>query len=273
MPVWALVLILTAALGAAVFYRGNPLNTQARAYANSVAVTSAGTYVSLRTLNAVLSSVQEIEVGGSLVVSGTAQPLKFLEPVDDTVERIADVVFAIMLVSGTLSVAMGPISAVGAGMIALAATLWLADRALGRRDPVIGMARGLLSYGAFLGLGLPLIFLIASGLADHLTAATWAEHQAIIDDIMAEVDTSAVTGLAADQGWADRLRGFSGDAARYGEVVANVFDRADDLVGSFIAILSVYVFKIFVLPALLAGAAYVVARHWARPRESGRAPG
>ncbi len=264
-PLWALVLILVAAIVAAVFYRQNPLTEQARDYAGTVAVASAGTYVSLRTLNAVLSSVQEVEVGGSLVVSGTAQPLKFLEPVDDTVERIADVVFAIMLTAGTLSVAMGPVSAVGAGMIALASALWLADRALGARDPAVGLARRLLAYGAFLGVGLPLAFLISAALADHLTADTWAEHQAIIEEIMAEVDSSAVTSYDVDQSWAEWLREISGDAARYSEVVTNIFDRADDLIGSFIAILSVYLFKIFLLPALVAGAIYLIARHVARP--------
>lgn len=56
-PIWVLVLILTAALVAAVFYRQNPVAEQAKGYAGTVAVASAGTYVSLRTLNAVLSSV------------------------------------------------------------------------------------------------------------------------------------------------------------------------------------------------------------------------
>ena len=114
--------------------------------------------------------------------------MKFLEPVDDTVERIADVVFAIMLTAGTLSVAMGPVSALGAGMIALASALWLADRAVGARDPAVGLARRLLAYGAFLGVGLPLAVLISATMADHLTAATWAEHQTIIEEIMAEDD-------------------------------------------------------------------------------------
>lgn len=75
---------------------------------NRWATTSAATYVTLRTLNAVLSTVQEAAFTGSVVVAeATVQPLKALEPIDDTVERISDVVFAIMLAAGVLSVAMG----------------------------------------------------------------------------------------------------------------------------------------------------------------------
>lgn len=84
-----IALAVIALLVITVFPRANPLTSAAVAQARAVATASAGTYVGLRTLNALLSSAQEVEVGGSLIVQGTVKPLKALEPVDDTVERIA----------------------------------------------------------------------------------------------------------------------------------------------------------------------------------------
>lgn len=260
-----LVLITGLALLAAMQYTKNPLPKQAAGYAQQVATTSAATYVTLRTLNAVLSTVQEAAFTGSVVVAeATVQPLKALEPIDDTIERISDVVFAIMLAAGVLSVAMGPVSAIGAGMIALACTIWLADLVIGRRDPIIALSRRLAWYGAFLGVGLPLAFLISAGLADHLTAAVWDKHTQIIETIMADVGAGDVTPMSDSDSWLAWLRELSNDVDRYYTVAENALNKADALIGSFVAILSVYVFKIFLLPALLAGAAYVFVRFFAQ---------
>ena len=87
------VLALTAAL-----LRDNPVVSAAQGYAADVATTAAASYVTLRTLNAFLSTAQEIEVGLSFIASGSARPLKVLEPIDDTVERIAGLVFGLSLI-------------------------------------------------------------------------------------------------------------------------------------------------------------------------------
>ena len=61
---YAMVALIVVAAIAMVF-RDNPLNAAAQRYAQSVATTSAATYVTLRTLNAFLSTAQEVEVGFS----------------------------------------------------------------------------------------------------------------------------------------------------------------------------------------------------------------
>jgi hypothetical protein len=43
--------------------------------------------------------------GVALVLSVTAHPPKMLEPIDDTIDRIAGVVFAVILVSSVLAAA------------------------------------------------------------------------------------------------------------------------------------------------------------------------
>ncbi len=252
------------ALSAAWFYRANPLPNGAADYAGQVATASAATYVTLRTLNAVLSTVQEAAFTGSVVVAeATVQPLKALEPIDDTIERISDVVFAIMLAAGVLSVALGPISAVGAGMVALACLLWLGDLALGRRNPLVGLSRRLVWYGGFMAVGLPLAFLLSSAVADHLTRTVWDQHQAVIATVMADVGAQTVAPLADTEGWLAWLRELSGDVDRYYTVAENALSHADEMIGSFVALLSVYVFKLFLLPALMAGAVFVPTRFFA----------
>ncbi|MEM9550974.1 MAG: hypothetical protein AAGA05_07355 [Pseudomonadota bacterium] len=261
-----MALVLGLALTAALFYRQNPVTTGAADYAQTLAATAGGTYVTLRTLNAVLSIGQEVELGGSAVVaSATVQPLKVLEPVDDTIERIAGVVFAIMLAAGVLSVAMAPVGAVGAAMVVLAVVSWAVERAWGQGGPYASPARKLAWYGGFLGLGLPLSFLLAATVADSLTAHVWAEHDAILTEIMAQVDTqTGITPTLADQGsWIQAMRETLGEAGRYQALAQTVFERADELIASFIAILSVYVFQLFLLPCLIVGAVYLIVRHFA----------
>ena len=89
----AAMLLALVAFAAALGYASNPVTQSAQDYARGVAAASGGLDLTLRSLNAFLSTAQEIEVSGKVVVGGSAQPLKVLEPVDDTIERIADVVF------------------------------------------------------------------------------------------------------------------------------------------------------------------------------------
>lgn len=258
--IW-LVLIAVLALGATVLHRHNPLSQRAQDYAATVSAASAATYVTLRTLNAALSTAQEIEVGASLGVSGTMQPGKMLEPVDDTIERIADVVFVLMLVTGVLAVAMGPVGAVGAAMIAGASTLWIIDRLVGARDVVSLLSRRLVWYGGFFLLALPGAFVLTDLLADFLTGDVMAQQQVIIAEITDTVEVDPA--LAHDQGWWDRLTEGMSEVDRYRDLATNIWLRADDLIASYLTLLSLYIFQIFVLPALLVGAFFVSVRFFA----------
>lgn len=254
----ALALLAGLALIAAAYYDSNPLTRRAEGYARSVAVASAGVYVTLRTLNAVLSAAQEIEVGGSMVVSGSAQPLKLLEPIDDTVERVAGGVFALMVTTGVLSVAMAPVGAVGFGLLALGCGL----AALGR-GALRGPARRLGWYGGALAVMLPLAFVLSGLIADPMTQAAWDRNMAVIEDITAQVDDPA-SGAVEAGGLGAGLRSALGEIERYQELARNLYTRADEMVGSFIAILAIFVFKLFVLPLLLLGACWGTLRSVAR---------
>ncbi|MEQ5871137.1 hypothetical protein J4E08_14695 [Sagittula sp. NFXS13] len=223
-----LSLVLAVALVAAAFASVNPATRAAQGYARQIAATSAGTYLTLRTLNAFLSTAQEVEVGGSLVVQGTAQPLKWLEPVDDTVERVAQVVFVVMVATGVLSVALVPVTGLGWAMLAGAAAVAL----FARRHAVAGrIARALGLYGVFFGAMLPIALILSSALADRMAA----------------------------------LQRAGSDLDRYRTMAVAIYERSDELVSSLLALVSVFVFKLFVLPALLLGAGWAVLRACLRP--------
>lgn len=240
---------------AALAYDRNPLTRAAQAHAETVATISAATYVSLRALNAFLSTAQEVELGGSLVVSGTVQPLKILEPIDDTIERIAGVIFALMLVSGVLAVAMGPVGGIGWTLVALAALVWLVPRA--RVPGLRALARRMISYGLFLGLALPLAFVLAAVFADAMTERTYARHNATVTELTAEVAPTDVT--AETSTWQD--------IDRYRRMARTLYSQADTLITSYLAILAVFVFRLFVFPLVLLGLFFMIARHFAQDHE------
>lgn len=254
-----LLLLAAASVWAAVSYRDNPVTQRAQVYAQSIATTAAATYVTLRTLNAFLSTAQEIEVGGSFVVSGSAQPLKVLEPIDDTIERIAGLVFGVMVTTGILSVALGPVSAVGFAMVAIALSLWLIAGVFGSRAAIRGLPRRLAWYGGFLGLALPLALVISSQISDQLTEATYQQNLAVISDITATMETDAL-GDPEGGGFAASL----GKVDDYRQLAVTIWQRADELIASLVSILAVFVFRIFILPLLLMGGLFVTVRFFAR---------
>lgn len=252
-PLWLLILLALATATAAFWYRENPLNDTARQEARDVAVLSAGVYITLRTVNAFLSAAQEAEVGGAFVVSGSIQPLKTLEPIDDTIERIAGIVFAVLVVTGLLSVAMGPVSALGAGMMSLALLLWVADRLIGRQDVVVTLARRLLWYGLFLAIAVPAAFALSGNLSERMAGSVWTENEAVIEDI---IDPLGAPGAEGGSGPIDTIN-------EYREMAGNIVGRADELIGSYINLLAVFLFRVLLLPALLMGGFFVTIRFFA----------
>ena len=226
----------------------DPLTRTAQSYAADIATKAAATYVVLRTLNAVLSTAQEVEVGVSFIASGSAQPLKVLEPLDDTIERIAGLVFGVTVVTGVLAVALGPVSAVGLALLALAL-------AIAAVSPGRGMARRLGWYGAFLGLALPLGLTLSAPIAGTLTEAALLRNQAIVSEITQSVGETNLEAPdeVADLGLND-----------YRRITANVWSRADELIGGLVAIFGVYLFRIFLLPAMLVVGLFFAARSLAR---------
>lgn len=257
-----LLFVALAAFAAAALYSANPANRGAQEYARGVAAASAGLYVSLRTLNAVLSTAQELEVSGSVVVGGaSAKPLKVLEPIDDTVERIAGVVFFLMVSTAVVALAIGPISALGFCLIGLAVLIFAAARSSGEQPSRLARPIGL--HGVMLAIALPLSFLGASMLAEWMTASAWEEHEAVLAEISEEVAPGEIVP-DVDEGLAGGWRELIEKAGDYAKLAVSVSRHADDLVGSYVAILAVVLIKIFLLPLIILSVFLVLGRSLVR---------
>lgn len=260
----------------------NPFVAPAEAAAGDIAAATTTVYVSLRIINSALSAAQEIEVGASVGAQVGVQPLKVLEPVDDTVERVASVVFAVAAGAAVAAVGLDPVA--GLGLLILGAGL------LGRcacalspmAAPVGGASTRAVSLGAALALVLPAVFALGVAMGQWMTEARWAEAMATLDGVTAEAAVligSDDTGeIAADEDivlppsiW-DRLSsagaaigGATDAVGRYTEAMSVFLDRAEDLFEASLTLIGIFALRILVLPVLLLWGAMTILRQSLSP--------
>ncbi|MGB7432789.1 MAG: hypothetical protein WA921_10030 [Ahrensia sp.] len=268
--------MILAALGlllliAAPFSAKNPVFDLSQQYSAKIATSAVTLYASLRLINSVLSVAMETEVsGGAVLVSGTVQPLKMLEPVDDTVERVADVVFVLALIAGVMTLALAPIG--GLGLALLGAALIGGAAMPGRVAPwVEGLIARIRSTGLALGLAVPL------GLIAGFAGGEWLTQNAVsnanqvitgltdtLDEEAASVQTEQSQTLTTFGALQETLFGKSEPSAtgtlsiaqstkRYLDIAGTVMTKADDLFVSFAQLLAAYLFQMIVLPLVLIG--------------------
>ena len=185
----------------------NPLVPVAEAQASNVVLTAGAVYGLLRLINAMLSTLQEVEVGAGFVIDGSAQPMKFLEPVDDTVERVSDVIFAIGAATALVMVGLGPIAALGAVSLGLGIFGRMAALATLVPPWVTAASRLLLRWGLVTAIVLPLVFSVGIRFAEWLTQPSYCEQKAVLawfggDDDRGPTDESSA-------GWLCTLSGIS----------------------------------------------------------------
>lgn len=245
----------------------NPLTRAAETRSQDVVTSSIATYASLRAINAFLSTAQEVEVGASFVASGSLQPLKALEPLDDTVERIASVVLTITMVMAVVVLGFGPIAAIGYALFLLG---WGASLI----RPKLAWAWESMRVGAMLGLVMPLVFVIGGVLGDLVTAQIFERHSALVTDIATDLGSSNIqqteaatttqhsSALSFDWllGQMDAISSVGEDLSQYWEAAEAIVSRADELVESYVQIVGVYILASLLLPFILFGAFLMVLR-------------
>lgn len=257
----------------------NPALGPAERAAEDIALATGGVYVSLRVINAALSAAQEIEVGASIGAQASIQPLKVLEPVDDTIERVADVVFAVAAGAAVAAVGFAPVAALGltllgAGCLGLAAFLALL--------PVTRLelfSRAAIRLGAALGLVLPIGFALGVDLGARLTEPQWQAAIAQLDAVTAEAQILVGAGETLDDLPANAVPGTIlgrlgaqlqaagegvGEAVeavgRYREAAGVFLSEADALFQATLVIIAVFALRMLVLPALLLWGAMTLMR-------------
>ena len=259
--------LAAVALAIAVLPGAKPLSGAAAGRAQDVAEAGIAVYAALRAVNAAISLVQQAEIGASIGVSGTVRPLGWLDPVDDTVERAAAVVFWIVLAAGVAVVAMDPLSAIGWGLLAVLCAARGAARLVGARrgGPTHAGAvrargeRGLGTLGAGL-VRLPLVLWLGLALGERLTAATYDEAFAVLSEAEAQAEPvirpyGTPPPVQDDDGWLDWARSSwesTREAARaFASTTQLYYEEATDLFRALMTILGVFLFRLVVLPAAL----------------------
>ena len=265
----ALVLIGTLALVVGLWEISggggvNPAVPIAEERASEIAAATASVYVSLRVINAALSAAQEIEVGGSIGVQASAQPFRVLEPVDDTVERVSHVIFAIAAGAALMLVGLGPVASLGLVLLGIG-SLGLAFADVSGSSKIQRSSLRAARLGLAFGLALPLVFAGGSWLGERMTQPQWdsaisqldavaGEARVLIgegDDVEIEVEEEA-GGLFSWVGDGVSAAGDAMDAvARYRDAVRLFMNEADVLFSSSLTIIGLFVLRMVVLPALL----------------------
>ncbi|WP_084812487.1 hypothetical protein [Jannaschia sp. CCS1] len=259
---FAIVGVIALAVGLSDLSRGggvNPTLPPAVEAAEEIAVVTAGVYVSLRAINAALSAAQEVEIGASIGAQASLQPLKVLEPVDDTVERVADVVFAVAAGAALVVVGLEPVAAIGLTVLGLGLLGMAGAAVMGRASVEMASLRAV-RLGAALGLVLPLVFAGGVWLGDRATAPQWAAAMAQLETVTGEA--RVLIGAGEEELLADAEGGlFSGFLGALSDATASVqsyvaaaqvfTQQADALFNATLTIIGIFVLRTLVLPALL----------------------
>ena len=259
MPARRVALALAGALALLIAAFQVPLfAAQGEAASREIAKAATLVYVSLRAVNAALSVAQELELGATAVASATTQPLKVLDPVDDTIERIAGVVFTVAAASWVLSVAFGPLAtigfaALGAGLLCLA----VADR----WPALAATARSLMRTGLILALVLPLVYAGGTTFGRLATAGTAAEAQATLDGVARDAriligrETGEAPTATTDPGILSGMFGRMDQMRDQIASLANAADyywtKSDDVLHAAFTLIAVFVLRMLILPGAL----------------------
>ncbi|MBF9043337.1 hypothetical protein HKCCE4037_08365 [Rhodobacterales bacterium HKCCE4037] len=267
--IFAIFGIACLVVGAWDLLRGggiNPSLPPAVEAAEDLAVVTAGVYVSLRAINAALSAAQEVEVGASIGAQASLQPLKVLEPVDDTVERVADIVFAVAAGAALATVGLQPVAALGLivlgiGLIGYGFSSGSAARASLRA----------VRLGAAMGLVLPLVFAGGVWLGQVATQSQWDSAVAELDAVAGEARVLIGAGddglIEAAEGQDGMIGGFLAaitgardSVAGYVEAGAVFTREADRLFSATLTIIGIFVLRVLVLPVLLLWSVMLLVR-------------
>jgi hypothetical protein len=199
-----------------------------------------------------------------------------LDPLDETVARVSDAVFALAGLSALLAVAFLPVGTVGLGLAAAGTgALWL------MRDAVPGLRqrgaerglRAVTGFGLVLGLILPLGYALGGWLGK------WATGDRLSDAVKTlqggEGDPLASLGDVPDgnapkdgtlfERMLNGVSGSLGDVAAQIPEMEQIEQRATEIFQASLEILAIFTLQLVVFPVLTLALLVVVIRHVMRP--------
>lgn len=215
----ALVVLLIGIIGVIT----NPLAGLASSYNTEIAATGAAIYGSLRFASSAMSVAKDADLGGSVAVASvTFSPGQVLEPVTATINRMADLLFGLVLASGVVSVTLPALARIGAVLMAVAGVLLVVAQIVQARMPTDGGLQRLGSatarFGVVVAIIVPAAYATAFMLGDFMTADAWRSATAVFEKLsedfeappesilpVPEVTTPPVTAPEAETGLLEGL--------------------------------------------------------------------
>ena len=187
--------ILSVILISLFFVKNNFILETATDYTANIAKDSAAVYLSLRGINAALSFVEEIEVNASVIVaSGSVQPFKVLEPVDDAVERMSSAIFYIGVVAATITAVLEFFGRYGFLVFGLALALQqiaYKNNFLKTNETMMGIIRGVRNSAGIILIAL-VSFFFSSYLSERASDSKWLEYGKLLKEISDELDELSI---------------------------------------------------------------------------------
>lgn len=277
----------------------NPLADRAAQYNRDVTIGSTALYGTLRVMNSVMSVAKDADVtGGVGVASVTASPGQLLQPVTNTIDRMADLLFWLAIFSGVLSTLFLPVAKVAAIGLAAVSVLRAGVSLSRRRLPRSAerLARAVLTLCLLGAVVLPLSYAVAFHAGARMTDHAWQGATVVFDRINADYDAEAVGQIdalketqapaapqtAPDTSFLGRLgsavdqsqSAISGTVSAASGLVTSLTEGvasktkvitdgiaiSSDLFTASIAIAVSYLVKILVMPLLILGAALYLMR-------------
>jgi|GEM_PF-1691968 len=189
--------LLMAIVGLALFI-ANPLTALASNYNSDIALAGVGIYGSLRGITSVMSLVKDTDVQASIPLFSVAtSPGQTLQPVIATIERMSNLLFALIIASGVLSFTLPIVSALGSAVLVFGACTKALVGLFAIRLPVAvdRALGGCISLGVLAAIGIPLAYSSAFVIGDRFTSEAWEQASEVFHrqaEAMESVDVSGI---------------------------------------------------------------------------------
>jgi hypothetical protein len=186
--------LIVATFATAMFFV-NPLAEVAARFSREVTIGSGALYGTLRVANSLMSVAKDADVtGGVGVASVTASPGQLLQPVTNTIDRMADLLFYLAIASGIVSMVLVPVAKAASAVLAVVAAgtglLLLSKRPL---PPALErFSRSLAALGILGAVLLPASYSLAFHAGNAITEDAWNTATRVFQRMDARYETAAV---------------------------------------------------------------------------------
>ena len=175
----------------------NPLTHLAANYNLEITVGGTAIYASLRSLTSVMSIVRDADVQASIGVASLAtSPGQALQPVIVTLERMANLLFALVVLSGVLGFTLPIVASLGAIVLAVGASAKAVSTAMGHPLGGVGyrLARSAVTLGVLAAVCIPIAYAFAFFLGDKYADDAWRNAGAAFERQATSLSVEDVSG-------------------------------------------------------------------------------